>query len=193
MSSSTVCSLRPAVAADWPAIAALLASQAVPTAGAQDHLHNFLVAVLQGEVVAVAGAEVYGDVALLRSVAVKSTVQGRGVGRQVVERLLQEARRRDLAALYLLTETAAEYFIGFGFRRVPRTEAPQAVRASAEFKGACPASATLMSLLLRAPRSMPETLPVAVIGAGPVGLAALAPRYQVRAVRSRRAGWRQSA
>ena len=70
----------------------------MPTAGAQDHLHNFLVAVLQGEVVAVAGAEVYGDVALLRSVAVKSTVQGRGVGRQVVERLLQEARRRKLYA-----------------------------------------------------------------------------------------------
>ena len=41
MSSSTVCSLRPAVAADWPAIAALLASQAVPTAGAQDLCTTF--------------------------------------------------------------------------------------------------------------------------------------------------------
>ena len=174
MSSDTICSLRPAVAADWPAIAALLASQALPTAGAQDHLHSFLVAVLQGEVVAVAGAEVHGDVALLRSVAVKSTVQGRGIGRQVVEQVLQEARRRDIAALYLLTETAEDYFSRFGFTRAPRALAPQALRVSAEFNGACAASATLMSLVLRAPRTMPATLPVAVIGAGPVGLAAVA-------------------
>ena len=174
MNSDTTCSLRPAVPADWPVIAALLESQSLPTAGAQAHLHGFLVAVLEGEVVAVAGAEVRGDVALLRSVAVKSDLHGRGIGRQVVERLLHEARRRDIATLYLLTETAAEYFARFGFARTARAQAPQALRASAEFNGACPDSATLMSLVLRAPRTMPDTLPVAVIGAGPVGLAAVA-------------------
>ncbi len=174
MNSNTTCSLRPAVPADWPTIAALLQSQALPTAGAQDHLHTFLVAVLQGEVVAVAGAEVYGDVALLRSVVVKSNLQRHGIGQQVIGQLLQEARRRDIATLYLLTETAEDYFARLGFTRVPRDQAPRALQASAEFNGACPASATLMSLVLRAPRAMPDTLPVAVIGAGPVGLAAVA-------------------
>ena len=166
--------LRPAGAADWPAIQALLRAHDLPTEGAQAHLPTFLLATQGDEVVGCAGAEVYGTVALLRSVAVAPGLLKQGIGRQLVERLLHEARARDIATVYLLTVTAPEYFATHGFKRIPRNEAPAALMASAEFQGACPACAALMALPLREPAAVEPGLPVAVLGAGPVGLAAVA-------------------
>ena len=174
MSSNLALSLRPAMFADWPAIETLLRDNQLPTAGAREHLQTFLVAVIAAEVGAVAGAEVYGDVALVRSVAVKPALQRRGIGRCVLEQLLLEATRRDLTSLYLLTETAAAYFTRFGFAAVSREQAPHALHASAELRGACSDAAQLMLLTLRETRAVKNDLPVAVIGAGPVGLAAVA-------------------
>jgi N-acetylglutamate synthase-like GNAT family acetyltransferase len=166
--------LRPAAPADWPAVEALLRAHQLPTEGAREHLSTYLLATHQGEVVGCAGAEVYGHVALLRSVAVAPGLQRQGIGRLLVERLLQEARARDIAAVYLLTVTAPEYFAPYGFKRLKREDAPAALLASAEFQGACPACAALMALTLRETPVADAALPVAVLGAGPVGLAAVA-------------------
>jgi AhpD family alkylhydroperoxidase len=174
MAPKLALSLRAAVGADWPAIEALLIDNGLPTAGARQHLHTFLVAMHEGKVVGVAGAEIYGQDALLRSVAVAPALHGQGIGERILTQLLLEAARRDIAHLFLLTETAADYFTRFGFHITPREQAPPALQASAEFQGACPASATLMVLTLRAARAVDSDLPVAVIGAGPVGLAAVA-------------------
>jgi N-acetylglutamate synthase-like GNAT family acetyltransferase len=167
-------SLRQAGASDWPAVEALLLANKLPTEGAQAHLSTYLLATRNGEVVGCAGAEVYGQVALLRSVAVAPGLHKQGIGRLLVERLLHEARSRDIAALYLLTVTAPEYFAQHGFKRIKNEDAPQALKASAEFQGACPACAALMALTLREAPVADATLPVAVLGAGPVGLAAVA-------------------
>lgn len=167
-------SLRQAGASDWPAIEALLLVNKLPTDGAQAHLPTYLLAVSNGEVVGCAGAEVYGTLALVRSVAIAPGLQKQGIGRLLVERLLQEARSRDIAALYLLTVTAPEYFAQYGFKRMKIKDAPQALKASAEFQGACPACAALMALALREAPAADAALPVAVLGAGPVGLAAVA-------------------
>jgi thioredoxin reductase len=48
------------------------------------------------------------------------------------------------------------------------------LKASAEFQGACPACAAFMSLTLVETPTVDTALPVAVLGAGPVGLAAAA-------------------
>ena len=167
-------SLRQAGAADWPAVQALLLANKLPTEGAQAHLATYLLATQGDEVVGCAGAEVYGTVALVRSVAIAPGLHKQGIGRQLVERLLQEARSRDIAALYLLTVTAPEYFAQYGFKRMKMEDAPQALKASAEFQGACPACAALMALTLREAPAADAALPVAVLGAGPVGLAAVA-------------------
>ncbi|MGQ3055411.1 MAG: arsenic resistance N-acetyltransferase ArsN2, partial [Roseateles sp.] len=163
-------SLRQAGASDWPAVEALLLANKLPTEGARAHLPTYLLATSNGEVVGCAGAEVYGQVALLRSVAVAPGLQKQGIGRLLVERLLHEARSRDIAALYLLTVTAPEYFAQYGFKRMKNEDAPQALKASAEFQGACPACAALMVLTLREAPVVDAALPVAVLGAGPVGL-----------------------
>jgi N-acetylglutamate synthase-like GNAT family acetyltransferase len=167
-------SLRPATPSDWPAIAALLEANKLPLDGAQDNLATYLLAIQGQEIIGTAGAEVYGDIALLRSVAITPGLQRQGVGKQLVSRLLQEARRRQIAKVYLLSVTAPEYFAQFGFKRGPRENAPAALHASAEFQGACPACAALMSLTLIEAPAMDAALPVAVLGAGPVGLAAAA-------------------
>jgi amino-acid N-acetyltransferase len=49
-----------------------------------------------------------------------------------------------MPAVYLLTNTAAEYFPRFGFERITRADVPPAVQASIEFTSLCPYTATVM-------------------------------------------------
>ncbi len=167
--------LRQARPADWAAVESLLVSNRLPLDGAREHLSTFVLAQSGLDVVGCAGVEPHGDVALLRSVAVAPGLQRQGVGQQMVSLLLEEARRRSYRSVALLTTTARRWFEGFGFKASDRATAPAALMASAEFKGACPASADFMVLPLQSERpSGLEGLPVAVLGAGPVGLAAAA-------------------
>jgi len=109
-----------------------------------DALPSFVVADLGGDLVGVAGLEACCDNALLRSVAVRPEWRSRGLGRTLVTRVIDDAERRGLNALYLLTTTADRYFPSFGFERIERAEVPDDVRGTAEFRDACPASATVM-------------------------------------------------
>lgn len=168
-------SLRQAHPADWAAIEALLRANQLPTEGAREHLSTFVVAEAGRELVGCAGAEPRGDVALLRSVAVAPGLHHQGIGRQMVSLVLEEARRRNFKAVYLLTTTARDYFRRHGFTSMDRAQAPPALTASAEFQGACPDSADFMVLAFSQPQAAKlDELPVAVLGAGPVGLAAAA-------------------
>lgn len=168
-------SLRQAHPADWPAVEALLKAHQLPLAGAREHLSTFVIAEAGREIVGCAGAEPRGDVALLRSVAVAPGLLRQGIGGQMVALVLQEARRRGFRAVYLLTATGRDYFLRQGFVLADRAAAPQALQSSAEFQGACPADADLMVLAFRQHETVTlEGLPVAVLGAGPVGLAAAA-------------------
>jgi amino-acid N-acetyltransferase len=139
--------LRRASGSDWEAIAALLDQHRLPLAGARDHMADFLVAVQDARIVGVAGLERYGDTALLRSVAVSSPAGG--LGTRLVQALLEHAHQSGVDTVVLLTTTAAAFFPRFGFTVVTREDVPAAVHASAEFQGACPASATVMRLVLR--------------------------------------------
>ena len=140
--------LRPATPADEPAVAALLTASALPLDGVHDAISSFVVAEDAGSIVGVAGIETCGTTgehALLRSVAVAPAWRNRKLGRALVTRVIAEAEARGAKALYLLTTTADAYFPSFGFRKTARDEVPEDVRATAEFKSACPASATVMT------------------------------------------------
>ena len=139
--------IRAASAADWPAIAALLEQSRLPLDGAADHLGNFLVADQEGRLLGVGGLEVHGDAALLRSLAVAEP--GHGLGSHLVRELVALARARGVHDVVLLTTTAAAFFPRFGFVSSTRDAVPAALHASAEFRGACPASAHVMALSLR--------------------------------------------
>ena len=166
-------SLRPARPSDWAAIELLLSANRLPLAGARDHLDTFLVAEDDSGVVGCTGVELRGEVALLRAVAVAPSRQHQGIGRQMVSAMLAQARSRRLKSLALLTTTAREWFEGFGFRVVDRAMAPAPLKASAEFQGACPASAEFLVLEIQAfsgAAARLQTLPVAVLGAGYIAL-----------------------
>lgn len=143
-----VATIRRASSGDWQHISALLSASALPLEGAREHLGGFVVAERGGSIVGCAAVERYGTAGLLRSVAVARTERGRGTGAALVEWCLADAVRAGLSTLVLLTTTAAEYFPRFGFSVVDRRVLPDAVRASAEFRGACPASATAMTVTL---------------------------------------------
>ncbi len=97
-----------------------------------------------GCLLGVAATERYGDVALLRSVAVHAPVRGHGLGRALVERALDDARRAGAREAWLLTESAEAFFAGLGWAPADRAEAPPAIAASVEFASACPTSAIAM-------------------------------------------------
>jgi amino-acid N-acetyltransferase len=127
----------------------LLTESDLPVTGVREALEDFVVAESRGEIVGVAGLEICGNDALLRSVAVHPNWRSKGVGRALVTRAIGDAEARRLHALYLLTTTAEHYFPSFGFAKIARENVPAGVRATTEFTAACPASATAMSRALR--------------------------------------------
>jgi amino-acid N-acetyltransferase len=139
--------IRRATMGDTGDVEALLAASHLPLEGVREALGCFVVAHDDGRLVGVAGIEecgVRGEHALLRSVAVDPAWRSRGLGRTLVARAIELAESRGAKALYLLTTTAERYFPSFGFVPTSRDAVPEDVRATAEFQGACPASATVM-------------------------------------------------
>ena len=136
--------LRAATASDLPAIERLLTASKLPLDGVREALPSFIVAEAGTELVGVAGLEPCRDNALLRSVAAAEEWRSRGVGRALVQRVITDAESRGVHALYLLTTTAERWFPSFGFHPIARDHAPADIRATAEFRGACPASAAVM-------------------------------------------------
>jgi amino-acid N-acetyltransferase len=136
--------IEPANALDLPAVRELLERHHLPLAGVDDHVETMLVARDGSQVVGTAALEMYADGALLRSVAVDARQQGRRLGHQLTEAALHLARTRGVGQVFLLTTTAERFFPRFGFEQIAREGVPASVRASIEFRSACPASAVVM-------------------------------------------------
>ncbi|HEX4992740.1 MAG TPA: arsenic resistance N-acetyltransferase ArsN2 [Rubrobacteraceae bacterium] len=143
-------SIGPAQRDELPQVLELLEEGGLPPDGLEERLPTILVARLEGRIVGSAALELYGSAALLRSVAVRRDLRGTGLGRRLTESAVQISRELGAEEAYLLTETADLYFPRFGFKPIPRSEVPASVRRSVEFTSACPASARVMMLALRA-------------------------------------------
>jgi amino-acid N-acetyltransferase len=130
--------------ADLPAILSVLAANKLPRAGIEEHVATTLVAREDAEVVGTAALELYGSAALLRSVAVTTRLRGRGLGQALTRAALDLARGRGVHTVYLLTETAGDFFPKFGFQTITRGEVDSGVLGSPEFTTACPKTALVM-------------------------------------------------
>lgn len=141
--------IRRAKPDDLPAIEDLLIRCGLPADGLAAHVGTALVARAEGIVVGSAALEVYPDGALLRSVAVEEAHRGTGLGQHLTDAALALAREHNADAVYLLTETASDFFGRFyGFQSVERADVPAGVRTSVEFTTACPDSALAMRAAL---------------------------------------------
>ena len=126
----------------------LLQNAKLPVEDLPETLDGFVVALDGDEVIGAAGAEKYGQYGLLRSVVVKREFRGQGIARLLIERIGKYAASQNISKLFLLTETASDYFERKGFVKISRDEVPEALKASSEFAHVCPVSAIVMFQLL---------------------------------------------
>ena len=122
--------LRPAREEDVPQIEALLQAEHLPPQGIKDWLPHFFVLEDGGRVVGSVGLEVYGQAALLRSVAVTPELRGGRQGERLVQAALSRTRELGVRSVYLFTMAAGDFFARYGFRDVPVEEFEPAVRDS---------------------------------------------------------------
>ncbi|MFL5560804.1 MAG: arsenic resistance N-acetyltransferase ArsN2 [Gemmatimonadaceae bacterium] len=140
----------PATLAARAAIECLLRTAGLPIDGVADALASsngcFVVARAGEEIVGVAGLELHANHALLRSVVVHPNYRSQGLARGLVDDVLDEASRRGVSEVYLLTASANGYFARIGFMPTSRAKVPPGIAGTVEFQHACPASAMVMSL-----------------------------------------------
>ena len=122
--------IRHARDTDLPALRQHLSEAGLPSVGLEAALGSALVVRDGDRVVGSAALEPHGGDALLRSVAVSAPLRGSGLGERLVRDAIELAAQRGHRRLYLLTETAADWFPRFGFRRIDRAELPPAIAAS---------------------------------------------------------------
>ena len=141
-------SIRPLEDREFEQVLSLLEKVKLPVEGLDPTKDRVLVAHRDGEVVGCVALEEYADGALLRSLAVLPSEQGRGTGIALTREVVEHSRARGTPAVYLLTETASEFFPRFGFSVITRTEVPGSVKQSVEFRSVCPETAVVMGMEL---------------------------------------------
>ncbi len=152
--ANTTISVGTANPDDLPAVHALVQGGGLPLEGLDEHITETIVSRLapgaagestgRDSIVATATLELYGDAALLRSVAVDEGMRGRGLGHAITRAALDLARERGVRDVYLLTETAGDFFPRFGFEKTTRAGVPESVLQSIEFTTLCPESSLVM-------------------------------------------------
>ena len=136
--------IRPATDSDLEQVEALLRDARLPLEDARDAFRVGFVAKEHKAIVGAVALEMYPDSALLRSLVVDQAAQGKGLGGRLTQAAIEEAQRRGVYAIYLLTTTAEQFFPRFGFVAVDRQSMPLSIQGSIEFQSACPASAIAM-------------------------------------------------
>ena len=156
--------LRLAGADDLAAIVEQLTDCGLPASDLSTaHLADFFVATANDRLVGVAGLETLGSVGLLRSLAVAPDCRRAGLAHRLVTACEARAKRlHGISELYLLTTTAADYFLRRAYRDVPRESVPGAVAAHPQFAGLCPASARCLAKNLISPHTNTPTKGIAM-------------------------------
>lgn len=90
------------------------------------------------------GLEIHDRDALMRSIVTLPPARRHGVGAAIVAALEVEAAALGARAVWLLTTSAAAFFVDRGYAVVERAAVPEAIRATRQFAQLCPASATVL-------------------------------------------------
>ncbi|WP_326860161.1 arsenic resistance N-acetyltransferase ArsN2 [Noviherbaspirillum sp.] len=125
-----------------PAVLALLKDSGLPCQDINTLPSiDFLVAAPGQSILGAVGLEQYDDAGLLRSLVVRPESRRTGLGMQLAAAMEERAGKAGVAALYLLTTTAADFFVRRGYRVIQRSDAPAALQSTSEFSSLCPAQA----------------------------------------------------
>lgn len=96
------------------------------------------------QLLGVVGLDVCDGVGLLRSLAVQPEARGRGLAVALVRQIELYAQTQSISKVYLLTNTAADFFAHQGYQTMARLDAPAAIQSTTQFSSLCPDSAVLM-------------------------------------------------
>jgi len=92
-----------------------------------ESLQSFSVAELEGTVVGCCALEVvWADLAEIKSLAVRQTSKGTGIGKVLVETAVQQARRLGIAKVFALT-LEPDFFARLGFTVIDKAKLPMKV------------------------------------------------------------------
>lgn len=119
----------PARAGDEAAIAELLAAAGLHTQDPPDLAHTFL-SFDGARAVGTVSLDVHAQQAVLRSLAVAPSHRRQGRARALCAFALARAREVGASDVYVVSETAADFFAALGFRALPPATVPAEVRAS---------------------------------------------------------------
>lgn len=123
----------------------LLAENKLPSEDIGEMPEHFWVALDNSQVIGAIGLELYGTYGLLRSMVVSEASRGKGIAAMLVSILEDKAAKMGIGEIFLLTETAPDYFVRRGYTEKRREQVPDPVKASSEFSFVCPASARIFS------------------------------------------------
>jgi len=114
-----------------------------------DYNSQVLISYFKNDVViGTGGLEIIERYGLLRSVSVSPDYRNQYIGMQITSDILNNAKQSNLDKIYLLTETAKDYFQKLGFEEVNREHVPDEIKSTTEFAQVCPVSASCMMLKL---------------------------------------------
>jgi N-acetylglutamate synthase-like GNAT family acetyltransferase len=136
--------IRPATEQDYSQVCALLQSESLPIVDLEKELPHFFVKMENDGIVGSIGLELYERSALLRSMIVNPAYRNKGIASELVHELASYAKGKGVKNLFLITNTAENYFRKQGFIRIERENVEMAVLQSKEFNGLCPASSVIM-------------------------------------------------
>ncbi|HEY1557816.1 MAG TPA: UDP-N-acetylmuramate--L-alanine ligase [Kofleriaceae bacterium] len=130
--------MRPARRGDMAAVREQLEAAGLVGEPARDEqFSSFYVLHNERGLVGSVALEVMGDDAILRALAVHPDIRGQGYGWVLADMAVGQARWRGVRRIYLLTESASDFFAAkFGFRVVDRTTLSKQVAASETFTAA---------------------------------------------------------
>ncbi|HEX5062117.1 MAG TPA: UDP-N-acetylmuramate--L-alanine ligase [Kofleriaceae bacterium] len=140
--------LKPAHLGDMAAVRALLGRVGLAEEPARDEqFPSFYVLTNEQGMVGSVALDVMGDDAVLRALAVDEECRGAGYGWMLADMAVSQARWRGVRRIYLLTESASDFFAAkFGFRVVDRSTLSKQVAASETFTA--PKGAGLVAMRL---------------------------------------------
>ena len=130
-------------------IESILTEVNLPKEDILPHIHNFLLLKVKDKKIGTIGLEIYEKSAILRSFAVRPDHQGKGLGLLLFDKVIELAQNKNIAEIYLLTDTAEQFFKKNGFEVFPRANVPDRLKSTFEFKAPRCSEAACMRLKLQ--------------------------------------------
>lgn len=150
--------IRPAGPEDLGAIKVLLAVCLLPSPQVFDGEDDYFVAESERGIIGVCGIERCGkNTALLRSLGVMPGYRKQRIGRRLMNRAMTHAQDAGIERLFVLTETATDYFQNNSFAALDKKSAPDELKASGRLSLHAPTSAMLLVRALRPELSSQRT------------------------------------